>query len=314
MLLLLTGSLFAEPSYTFNLTAQAQSPLPGWLDALARTKDDATGVETLSIPITPPPNSQHLAVTLIYREKQHEKLTVRWQAHGDSKPFTLTKETSEELNGVKNQKTLILEKALIDTGGTLLIDYSSQEIAPSKIALDWVEPNTILAQNQEEAPALISSSGKQITTQALAGIPFVAEEDKIGSNVVDATLIGKAESFDEPLQVEATLDAPVQGARIAASIIGVPFNVGVSIYVNDHHVGEMQMETPGLDDPGYDFEDGNPVYAGWRKGTIIVPRSYFKQNENKISFVPTSADQEAVAADFFYIRDARIQLIYAETP
>jgi len=298
----------AAPSYTFNLTSNTQPPLPAWLDPIHR-QDDGNGHGQLEIAIRPPTNASHLALTLIYEEKAEQKLSVTWQADGEA-PYVLSENLLGTLDGVRDQKTLLIDQALIGTGGTLLIEYSSAEVVPSRIKTDWVSASPVLASNLENLPALVTSTGQTVSRQALTGGSFTADPDKAGEDTIDASLFGPAESLDDSLQIEMPLEAPVRGARISASVLGIPLNVSISAYINNVYIGELQIEMPDLDDPGYDFSESGTTYAGWRTATLTVQGSALRVGTNTITFAPSATDPHAALTDPSYIRDGRLQILY----
>jgi len=308
LMLCTTAPLFAGSSaYTFDFLAKTQATPPAWTGT-ASQEEDALGTGTLSIPLHPPDDAGHVAVTLIFRETQDQTLSLTWQSANHEEPVVVAENLIEALDGAENQRTIVLNRTLFGTGGILRINYSSPEIAPKKVVLEWVEPYPVYTRSGGEVPALISAAGRPV--DSLAGAPFVAPPDKLDGNVADATLLGDAEPLDAGLAVEASLTAPVRGVRVYASVLNLPWNAHVSLFINGTYIGNMELEVPGLSDPGYNFKDDKISYAGWRNATLSVSGTAFKPGANTITFAATTPDAKTITADATYLRDGRLQLLY----
>lgn len=301
--LLWAGNVLAGPAHTFDFLSESQSPLPAWVDAAQRI-EDGSGHGTLVIPIHLPDDAGHLAVTLIFREQKGQTLSMSWQDSAIKVETLIAPNILEELNGPKNQRTIVLNRSLFAEGGILRINYSSLEVAPSKLTLSWVEESSVMTET-DEVPALITRSGRQLSS--IAEAPYESQPDKVGDDVVDATLSEETESLENGLTIALTLPAAARAARLHTSLLGIPLDASVAAYVNDAYIGDLQIEAPGLDDPGYEFENHKLSFAGWRQATLSVNGSALKTGENTITFAVKGRDASSAAS---YLRDARLQLIY----
>ncbi len=295
-------------SHTFDLLAPKATETPSWVEPVRR-EEDALGAGTLFLSIHPPADAGHLAVTLIFRETGGETLSVKWHSPLREDAIVISENLLEALDGAQNQRTIVLNRTLFGDGGTLEISYSSPEIAPSKLALEWVEPYPVLTKSGGAVPALITDAGKPV--DSLSEGPFTAHPDKFDGNVADATLIADAESLEDGLTIEAPLSAPVAGARVCASVLNLPWDARVALFVNGAYLGNMELEVPGLKDPGYSFKDDQVSYSGWRRAGLSIPGSALKPGTNTITFLATAPDAKPLAAETAYLRDGRLQLLYA---
>lgn len=310
LLLASGGQGFASQSYALDLTADSREPLPVWLDAATQSAN-SQGQGIVEIPLRGPEGGTHLAVTVVFPEKTDETLAASWRGMGDPNPFVLSANLQEGLDGVLNQRTFIVERALVDAGGTLVFTYSNASVAPTKVVLTWLEADFVLTDDLEALPALITAGGQQFSPQSLTAAPFEPVADKVGKKVVDAALIDTAESLDDLLQVDLSLAGSVQVARVSLSVLGLPLTAGISIFVNGAYAGEAQLQMPSLDDPGYDLSGDSPRYAGWRKADLTFPGGLLKDGENSLTFVPSTTDPNLELVDPSYLRNARLQVIYA---
>lgn len=311
-LLAFSHSLQAGENYSLDLTGNSRAPLPDWLDAFTQT-GFSSGPGTIEIPLRAPENGTHLAVTVLFPDAAGETLAATWQATGDANGYVLSANLLEGLNGVRNQRTFLIERALVDAGGTLTLAYSNPSVAPTRVVLAWLDTEFLLTDDRESLPAVLSSSGQTISPASLTGTPISAEPDKVGRTVVDAVLADGPEPLDEAIQLDLTLDNAVQLARVAVSVIGLPLNASVSIYLNGTYAGESQMQMPGLADPGYEVTDGVPTYAGWRSAVLTLPGKLLRVGNNSLILVPSTTDPNLELTSPIYLRNARLQLIYSSS-
>lgn len=295
-------------SCLFELISGQQVPTPSWVKPPVR-EDDAAGAGVLHFEIHPPEDSGHLAITMVFHESAIGTLSASWDSPEKDDPIVISENLLEGFRGAKNQRTIVLNRTLFGNGGTLNISYSSPEIAPTKILMEWVEPYPVLTKSGGTVPALITDAGKPI--DSLSDEPFIANPDKLDGNVADATLIADAESLEDGLTIEAPLSAPVAGARVCASVLNLPWDARVSLFVNGTYLGNMELEVPGLKDPGYSFKDNQVSYSGWRRANLSIPGSALKPGSNMITFLATDSEAKPLQADTAYLRDGRLQLLYA---
>jgi hypothetical protein len=279
--------------------------------AAAPTAEPATHA-TINFQIVPPAGNSDLAVTFYFTETPGGFLRVYWT--GVQGGEMLSDNLFEGI-GMPNQRTLLIKRGTLSTPGTLTVQSSETSLYLSRIHWEWVEPSTVSLADAAKQAALVTAAGAIFGEGEVNGAPLLPPPDQVGKSVVTANLTDKPERIEKGVEFIATLQGVPQYARLEVKMSGVPLDKPVQLWVNGAQAGEVSMEVPDLNDPGYRAAAGAPpVYIGWRKGVIYLPAGALKLGDNQFQF----AVKDATAVTPLAVKDLQLQLKYeyntANTP
>lgn len=278
----------AGESFVHALPAATNSPTPTWLKIHEPDELSAATFATWGFDITPPEGSGDLAVTFYFTEKEGSFLRVYWQ--GSTNALTLCDNLYEGV-AMPNQRTLLIPKSVLGTGGKLSVMAGTDEAAIQRIEWNWVTQATVAVTDAANSPALFRSGNQALRAEEVSGDDRVPANDQVRGSSVAAVL------QDEPIRIEygidfvASLESVPPLARIEVQLLGVPLDRNIAVWVNGVPVNQLSLDVPDLADPGYlpqpPRPDGTPTlpaYSGWRKGTVFIPATALREGENQFRF------------------------------
>lgn len=275
----------AGDSYSFLLPPQHPESLPEWIQVHQPDPAIASTFASWEFAIKAPEGSGDLAVTFCFTEKEGSFLKVYWQ--GATEAVTLC-DTLYEGVAMPNQRTLLIPKSVIGSGGTLTVLAGTSDAGISSVEWSWVTPATVgLAGPGASAPSLLRAGSQALRAEEVSGNALQPSGDQIVGNTVAAVL------QDEPIRIEqgvtfvASLEEVPPLARVEVQLLGVPLNRNLALWVNGVPVNQVSLDVPDLLTPGYTpafGPNGKAFYTGWRKGTVFLPASVLHTGENFFRF------------------------------
>jgi hypothetical protein len=298
----------SDRAFTLDLTPGAdQQSLPPWMtgEPVAAPATHAT----ISFPIRPPQDDSDLAVTFYFTETPGGFLRVYWAGTTDSEMLT---DNLYEGISMPNQRTLLIKRSTLSSAGTLNIQSSEPSLNISRIHWEWVDPATVSLAAPAKQTALVNASGAAIPDGEVNGAPQLPKSDKIGSSVVTATVTDKPQRIEAGVEFIGTLEQRPQYARLEVKMAGVPIGKPVQLLLNGAAAGDVALEVPEIEDPGYQAASGStpPAYIGWRKGVLYLQPGLLNTGDNRFQFVIKDSDASAPLA----VKDFILQLKYGPPP
>ena len=286
----------------------ADTALPSWLGRPAAKMDAAFA--TVDVPVFPVDGTGNLLVTLYFDEADLGFLRVYWK--GGETAERLAGNLSEGI-GLRNQRSLLLDRKLLTGPGLLTIQSGSEKNRLLAIRFEWVEPRTILAGRGTRLPVLMPETGVPLSEADLQpDRPFLAS-DEWRERVITAPLTEKPERIEEGVVFTAVLESPSERARLEVWVSGLPLAATWEVRLNGEIAGILQVDVPDLLDAAYQRDAaGDDSYGGWRRGTLYFPTGLL-QGENQIEFWSEGAD----GPGFGYpvaIKDLKLQLQFPPPP
>lgn len=311
----------ASISYVQDLPFQPSDTLPSWLQVNApdlAANSDPSGFASNEFIITAPPGTGDLAVTLFFTEIDGGSLRVFWQGNGQnaSQAVTLCDNLYEGV-AMPNQRTLLIPKSIIGTGGTLTIQASSPDADISRIEWTWVTMVSVASTDPEGAPALLRTGNQLLRAEEITGDPPAPASDRIQSKTIAAIIRQEPIRIEGGVDFTATLVAVPSLGRLDVKLLGVPLDRNVTFWVNGVLVNQVSLEAPNLADAGYQWMPGasgkgdlKAVYVGWRKGTALIPGSALVEGENHFQFLWAESTDSAADSPTLALKDFILQLSY----
>lgn len=299
----------AGQGFTFDFApgAPAQA-LPAWMTGEPVAAPAAHA--TISFPITPPAGDSDLAVTFYFTETAGGFLRVYWA--GTKESAMLSGNLYEGI-AMANQRTLLIKRSTLSSPGTLNIQSSGPALNLLRIHWEWVEAGDVSVAGAAKDSALIDAAGGVLAEGEVNGAPALPKPDRIAGPVVTAPLTDKPERIEAGMVFVGTLEQAPRYARLEVKMAGVRVGKTVKLSINNTPAGEVALETPGLEDPGYQpatADGAAPEYIGWRKGSVYVQPGLLKAGDNQFQFTV----QDATAATPLAVKDLILQLKYDDKP
>lgn len=261
--------------------------------------------------ITPPADQSDLAATFYFSEAMGGFLRVYWAG---TKTNDMLSDNLFEGIAMPNQRTVLIKRSTLSSSGTLILQSSETTLDVSKIHFEWVAPSSVSLAQPAQQSALIDSTGKVFKDLEVNGVPPQPQADQVGSSVVTASLADKPVRIEAGVEFLATLQTMPKYARLEIQISGASLENTVQLTLNGNPVGNISVEVPDLNDPGYQINEGAPpVYIGWRKGVIYVPAAQLKVGENQFQISLKDVVPSGTASPLA-VKDLLLQLKYPEQP
>ncbi|MGB8354958.1 MAG: hypothetical protein WCD79_13770 [Chthoniobacteraceae bacterium] len=298
----------AERSFTFNLEqSTAQQALPPWMTGQPTALPSAHA--TVGFPITPPSDQSDLAVTFYFTESMGGFLRVFWAGARTSEMLS---DNLFEGIAMPNQRTVLIKRSTLSSSGTLTLQSSETTLDVSRIHFEWVDPSTVSLSDSAKQSSLIDATGKVFKDSDVNGAPPLPLADQIGNSVVTASLDDKPVRIEAGVEFVAALQSMPQFARLEIRLSGAPVGKPVVLTLNGSPAGDISMEVPDLNDPGYQADAGLPSkYVGWRKGVIYVSASQLKVGDNQFQVGLKDVVPSGTASPLA-VKELLLQLKYPE--
>jgi hypothetical protein len=314
LVLLGLSTLVATAGNTFVLNIPNTADLPAWLQIKNNEQSAELDFSTLDFTLTPPDTTADLAVTFYFTETEGGALRVFWQ--GDGKKAETLSDNLYEGVAMANQRTLLISKTTIGSGGTLTVQVTNSAVAVTRIEWSWVTPTTVVTADKAATPSLFRIGNQSLQAADVSGdAPAATPADKVRGNVVSAIIHQNPIRIDEATDFIATLEATPRYGRIEVQLLGVPLNRNIAVWINNIPVNQLSLDTPDLNSSGYtltstrDGSPAQPVYTGWRKGSILLPSNILQAGENHFRFVWIENDSTAASVPLA-LKNFNIQLNY----
>lgn len=296
-----------QSGFTIDLRASEQSwSLPSWLNA--RPVELPAEHAVIGFEITPPASETNLAATFYFTEASGGFLRVYWKGAKNSEMLS---ENLYEGIGMANQRTLLIKRSTLSSSGTLYVQSSEQTLNLMRVHFEWTLPVPVSLADTVRQTMLVNALGNLYAQDEVDGIPVKPKADEIGQTVVTAVLADKPERIEDGVEFTATLQSVPQFARLEAKLSGVLAGKAARLWINGTLVGDLALELPDLNDPGYNTasDDNSLTYTGWRKGSIYIPATLLVAGENRFQF----AVQDATTSTPIAVKDLMLQLKYNKT-
>jgi len=296
LLTLCCGLARAEDVLTldFPITAAGKT-LPAHLVEAPRQVAAPDGRGYAEISLRPEEGDQDLLVTVVFDEDGGKGPLLLWL--GTAGQLTLSEDLAEGVVG-PNQRTMRVPAEASASPGRLIVQGDQSKI--HRVRLDWTAQRRVLAA-ADQRPVSFLMGDRVLQNTDLTGSPVLSPPDAWLGRVFEASLQEEKESLGEGVQFAVTLDQEVTEAVLSVKVLGLPLDQSLQVWVNDHPVGRVQPAVPALADPGYLTDgEGRTAYAGWRTGTVFLPRHQLHEGENSVTL--------ASPGGRVFIRDAALQL------
>jgi hypothetical protein len=296
-------------SFTLDLPLSANIATPAWLGQ----PEVLTDPNTIELPITPSSAKFPLLVTLFFNDQDGPIRLIWKDAYGNE---TLLANNFCEGTGVANQRGLLIDPALIKTGGTLEIEGVAEGVQPvTRLNLQWLVRGKDLI-SPKETQVLVSPDHLMLTNvENLETEKDTAPEINWDKQVVVANLVDSPQHIEQPTEFSVGLNSVPTLARLQLKENGLPLGQHFVLWVNQEKAGVITPVVPELNDLGYfnTQAGGTPTYVGWRTATFMLPTGLLKTGANALQFSPENDDgTPALSATPLVIRDVTIQLLYPE--
>jgi hypothetical protein len=315
----------AALSYVQDLPFQPSDTLPEWLQVRAPeapVDNDVPSFASSEFLIKAPAGTGDLAVTLYFTEVDGGSLRVFWQGtgQGSSQAVTLSDNLYEDV-AMPNQRTLLIPKSIIGTGGVLTIQASSSDAGISRIEWNWVSMVNVATTDPAAVPALLRTGNQMLRTEDVTGDPPPPSADRIQSKTIAAVIRQEPIRIEEGVDFTATIVAAPTLARMEVQLLGVPLDRNVAFWINGTAVNQVALEAPNLADAGYQWQvnqsdstaSPKAIYVGWRKGTVLIPAQMLIAGENHFHFQWVESPDPAAPVSPLALKDFIVQLSY-DTP
>jgi len=295
-------------AFTYDLvqTGQAQI-LPAWMTGMPSASPAIHA--SISFPIAPPSDTSDLAVTLCFTETTGGFLRVYWTGLQTSEMLS---DNLFEGIAMPNQRTLLIKRSTLTSPGTITVQSSETTLNVSRIHFEWVDPGILSLAADAKQAGLINATGTVLKDGDINGAPLMPTVDKIQNSTVTAALNEKPERIEAGVEFVGALQALPLHARLEVQISGAPVDKAVQLILNGALVGDIAMDIPDLNDPGYQATDGTtPAYTGWRKGVIFIPVEKLKVGDNQFQFAVKDVVPSATASPLA-LKNLLLQLKYPD--
>lgn len=312
LLVLLLGSVAIEvghaaESYVHALPLSSTSVTPGWLQIHPSNPTNDSVAASYDFVITPPDATGDLAVTFYFTEKEGGFLKLYWK--GEKTAETLCDNLYENV-GMPNQRTVLIPKSIVGTGGMLTILSDADTTGITKVEWNWVSQATVDVTDPLSVPALLRAGNQPLRAEEVSGDAPVPVADRVQGHAVQAIIQDEAVRIEQGADFIVNLESVPPLARIEAQLLGVPLHRNIAVWVNGVPINQLALDVPDLSDPGYipGTTTSNPLYIGWRKGTVFIPASALRVGENRFSFNWLEIDSAETTATPLALKNFFLQL------
>jgi hypothetical protein len=290
-------SLVVADSFVFDPTTSSRVDIPEWMAdrPVAAPKERAE----LSFPITPGPEDQDLALTVVFNEEPGAYLSVFWlPATGDRE--LLCGNLLENI-GLPNQRTLLINRPTMGGPGKIVLQSSSQFLNVIRVRLDWLRPGVVRLVDSAPNGALVMNGGKMFAPEEVDGSQLTPIADTWEGRILTTSITDRAERIEKGVAFPVTIPVGLKRARIEVLVNGLPLDASLKVWLNGRSVGILSFEVPDLTDPGYGGSSDR--FVGWRKGVLYLTANQLAVGDNQFQF-------EGPADTPIAIRDFLIQVQY----
>jgi hypothetical protein len=185
-------------------------------------------------------------------------------------------------------RTVLLPQNLTLAGGTVSVSFAGRFSRLRVIELRPCAELTVAAPLDLDRPAMLTATGRSISQQeASGGDATLLRGDTTKGNIVRAELAASPLPIDEstPMEVVVPMASGAAESFIKAEVSGLDPASRIDVSVNGIPLGPLGLESFPLDDPGtLRSPAGRLLRAGWRSGSLFVPRGLWKQGDNSVVF------------------------------
>ena len=289
----------AADTFVFDPTTSSKVEIPSWMGdrPVAVAKDRAE----LSFPVTPGPEDNDVALTVVFNEEPGGYLSVFWQPEqGDRE---LLCENLLENIGLPNQRTLLVNRPTMGGPGKIILQSSTQFLNVIRVRIDWVRPGVVRLVDSAPNGALVMNGGKIFAPEEVDGSKLTSIADSWEGKILTTSITDGAERIEKGVAFPVTIPAHLKRARMEVMVNGLPLDGSLKVWLNGQVVGTLSFEVPDLTDPGYG-EENNDQFVGWRKGVLLLPPTRLNVGDNQFQFAGPAGTPIA-------IRDFLLQVQYA---
>jgi len=302
------GKLEAESSSDresfapLTVTLQPQvstSPLPSWVTDDGSTDSGATnGIsiqpesDAVSIPVPALATLNEIgafALTVIFQDNGDGGPVVEWQSKEGGRVLLSPGLGTMGLSLGLNARTLLLTQALDLDGGIIRVSFAGRFNRLLSLSLRPAKELGIATLDDEVQPALFMGNDHVIGASAVSGIDeTIKHGDTQRGNMIRAELSASPQRLDTtqgngPLEFVVPLASTPQGSYLHAEVADLDPSSWIKVEINGVPCGALGMASFPLDDPQVVIADsGQLLFAGWRNGSLFIPRGLWKEGENSV--------------------------------
>jgi len=250
------------------------------------TASDAVEIPVASI--SPDAETSCHALTVVFDDNGDGGPVVEWIASsGERTLLSAGLGTVGAGSGIE-LRTLLLPQNLTLPGGTVSVSFTGRFARLRVIELRPCAELSIAAPFGIEHPVLLTVSGRTLSEQeASGGDPPLLLGDAAKGNIVRAELAASPLPIGESTAVEVVVPMAAGAAEsfIKGEVSGLDPASRIEVTVNGIPLGPLGLESFPLDDPGtLRSPAGRLLRAGWRAGSLFVPKGLWKQGDNSVVF------------------------------
>ena len=255
--------------------------------------------------LRPPEDGRALLLTVVFKESQGGFARLMWK--NATEAITLCGNLYEGA-APWHQRSFLIAPNTLSGPGRLLIESTGDSSVVEKADLAWVSPAIYATAS---TPALfLSDSGRVIPAEELGVAGRKIPSDVVRGRTVDAVLDPGPIHLDagQTVRLFASIGGIPGCARLDVEVAGLPSIFRPKVEINGQPLDEVNLEIPGLEDPGYIRLPGSDegLFAGWRKVTAYVPSGFLKPGENRLDW--TNPDFR----NGHTLRRARLQILFED--
>lgn len=299
-----SSALFAANSVVFDFPLQEQKVTIPWVSA-PPVEWEEVGGRRIELPLKALQKKTRFVLTVVFEERPGTAIRVWWEPNTPANQVPIVANLAEGITGW-NQKTLILPSELTDRGGVLVFETAGAERVIQRVIAAVVEKGVLFTTENRASDALISLEGGVYRESDLGVTPQQVPPDAWFGNMIEAYLQESSESMRRGVEfgVEIRPAAPLAVLRFEVNGRGP----APEIWVNGKKLSGVSLEVPEFRSLGYVQPSAGSdfVYAGWRKGWVLLPKGILNLGENFFLF--SSGERE----DF--LRHTRLEMRYEASP
>jgi hypothetical protein len=257
--------------------------------------------------VLPAAEGRDCLVTVCFQESEGGFLRILWEGQNGG-AVTLSENFYEGI-GLANKRSLLLSRALVGEGGTLVFQSGDRDLGLDKLKLEWLRSVPVqVVEGEGDGLRVLEEGGKGLGADELHGdMPF-PEEDLWRGEIVTAPLLEKPERIEEGTAFACTLEKVPEQALLEVEVAGLPVDRALRVWANGSDAGLLVPEVPVLEDPGYRQDaGGNWMYAGWRKARLLLNTEGLRADNNEFQFGPAGKDG---ALPPIAVKNLKLQLRY----
>lgn len=256
----------------------------------------------IEIPVGPLTEGERMVFTAVFFEQQGTSIRVWWEPDSLAlAPVRITENLAEGIHGW-NLRSFRLPEEIRHGAGLLLIETSGPQRVVHRLVCSLLEKSSLFTHPARSGDESFLVDGELRTAENLLATAWEMPPDAWFGNMIEAYLHESPESTKGGVEFSLEIRPAPQRALLHFSTNGA--QRAPEIWVNGTQIGEVSVEVPGFRSPGY-VQTGAAstfVYAGWRKGWVLLPPGVLKTGENSILF--STREEEG------FVREARLEMWY----